>query len=214
MSSDAMHRGQRGQLLIISAPSGGGKTSLVNALLKADPALKLSVSHTTRPPRGSETEGVQYHFVSESEFLAMVEEQAFVEHAQVFDHHYGTHHDQLKNKLDRGLDVILEIDWQGARQVRERFPESRSIFILPPSLDVLQQRLAGRATDSETVVKRRMRDAQSEISHWAEYDYLVVNDQFDLALGNLQSIIVSGRLVRERQNARLTNLLAELLGKR
>ena len=113
-----------------------------------------------------------------------------------------------------GLDVILEIDWQGARQVRERFPESRSIFILPPSLDVLQQRLAGRATDSETVVKRRMRDAQSEISHWAEYDYLVVNDQFDLALGNLQSIIVSGRLVRERQNARLTNLLAELLGKR
>jgi guanylate kinase len=202
----------RGNLLIVSAPSGGGKTSLVNALLAGDPGLALSVSHTTRPPRRGEQDGKHYHFVSEQEFRQLAGEGAFAEHALVFGHHYGTHAGFMSEQLDRGLDVILEIDWQGARQVRAAFDACRSVFILPPSLEVLRQRLARRATDSEEVIQRRMQQARDEISHWAEFDFLVVNDHFDTALEDLRAVIRSLRLGRLRQQEENAELLAELLG--
>jgi guanylate kinase len=204
----------RGNLLIVAAPSGAGKTSLVNALLAADERLALSVSHTTRAARPGEQDGQHYHFISNEEFQQRVAAGEFVEHALVFGHHYGTHAGFLSERLEKGLDVILEIDWQGARQVREGFPDCRSIFILPPSLETLRQRLARRATDSEAVISGRMQAARAEISHWAEFDYLVVNDDFDHALADLQSIIRSLRLGRSRRRQEIANLLAELLGSR
>ncbi|MDX1698285.1 MAG: guanylate kinase [Thiohalobacterales bacterium] len=209
MSSEAR---SRGDLLIVAAPSGGGKTSLVNALLETDEMLTLSVSHTTRPPRSSEREGEHYYFVDQPEFERLVREDAFLEHAIVFGNHYGTHAGLLAEKLEQGLDVILEIDWQGARQVRERFPGCCSVFILPPSLDTLRERLSRRATDSSEVIARRMEEAKSEMSHWSEFDYLVVNDQFETALDDLQAVVRSLRLARARQQQAHHELLAELLG--
>ena len=202
----------RGNLLIVAAPSGGGKTSLVNALLAADEKLVLSVSHTTRAPRQGEKNGVQYHFVTRDEFMALADKEAFLEHALVFGYHYGTHGKSLEKQLVQGLDVILEIDWQGAMQIRDAFPDCRSVFILPPSLNALRQRLARRATDSEEVINRRMRDAQAEILHWQEFDFLVVNDDFDTALDNLRAILRSLRLGRAHQKKQYAALLAELLG--
>ncbi|HEY0721126.1 MAG TPA: guanylate kinase [Gammaproteobacteria bacterium] len=200
-----------GTLYIVSAPSGAGKTSLVKALLKETPGITVSVSHTTRQPRPGETDGVEYHFVSVEIFRTMVADGAFLEHAQVFDNFYGTSRSAALDLLKRGTDVILEIDWQGARQVRDMIPGAVSIFILPPSRQTLEARLRGRGQDGEEVIARRMRDAISEMSHFAEFDYLVINDQFEQALLELQSIIAARRLRTPVQQAVNRQLLSALL---
>jgi len=204
---------QEGSLFIIAAPSGGGKTSLVNALLKHDPRLVLSISHTTRAPRPGEIDGQHYHFVSEAEYDQMVNDGDFMEHARVFDYHYGTNRSSVALQLEQDRDVILEIDWQGARQVRKAFPACCLIFIIPPSLEVLRKRLTGRRQDSEKVIQRRMRDAQAEISHWAEFDHLVVNDNFDTALEELRSIINDYRNQQPHKVNKNHLLLAQQLGR-
>ena len=210
MSSNDSHRGS---LFIIAAPSGGGKTSLVNALMKNDPRLVLSVSHTTRPARPGEIDGQHYHFVSESEYESMVSNGDFMEHARVFDHLYGTNRHSVASQLQQDHDVILEIDWQGARQVRNVFPDCCSIFIIPPSLEDLRKRLTGRGQDSEQVIQRRMRDAQAEISHWSEFDQLVVNDNFETALKELHAIIVDHRDKKPHKVNKNHQLLAQRLGR-
>jgi guanylate kinase len=198
-------------LLVLSAPSGAGKTSLVKALLKATTGITVSVSHTTRKPRSGESDGVEYHFVSVETFRNMVADGAFLEHAQVFDNFYGTSRSAALDLLKRGIDVILEIDWQGARQVRTMIPGAVSIFILPPSRQALEERLRGRGQDGEEVIARRMRDAISEMSHYAEFDYLVINDQFEQALLELQSIVAARRLRTAVQQASQRELLSSLL---
>jgi guanylate kinase len=202
----------KGTLYIVSAPSGAGKTSLVKALSESLPGVAVSVSHTTRAMRPGEHDGVNYHFVSRQDFEAMVARDGFLEHARVFDHHYGTGRSQVESQLERGLDVILEIDWQGARQVRERMPGSLSLFILPPSREVLAQRLRGRGQDPEEVIQRRMRDAEAQMGHYDEFDHIVINDEFQVALGEMRCIIVAQRLRREVQRERHRALLASLLG--
>ena len=208
-----MSDSSQGSLFIIAAPSGGGKTSLVNALLKDDPRLVLSVSHTTRAARPGEVDGQHYHFVSEADYQQMVKHGDFMEHARVFDHYYGTNRHSVATQLKQGQDVILEIDWQGARQVRKVFPECFSIFIIPPSLEDLRKRLTGRGQDSAEVIQRRMRDAQAEISHWAEFDYLVVNDKFDVALEELRAIINDYRERKPHKVNKNHQLLAQQLGR-
>jgi len=179
----------RGRLWVVAAPSGAGKTSLVRALLDRDPSLRFSISYTTRPKRSSEVDGRDYFFVSEGEFLAMVGREAFLEHARVFDNWYGTGREHVEELLAGGHSVVLEIDWQGARQVRERAPESRSIFILPPSAAELERRLRGRETDEEAVILRRLKDALGDMAHWLEFDYVVVNDDFAAALEQLAAVV-------------------------
>jgi len=198
-------------LYVVAAPSGGGKTSLVSALLKMDDRVKLSVSHTTRPPRPGEKDGVHYHFVDEAAFLGLIENNAFLEHARVFDHRYGTGRKAVKQQLAAGYDVLLDIDWQGARQIRHSFPHCRTIFIIPPSLDVLRQRLKARRQDNDVTINHRMREAKAEISHWDEFDYLIINDVFDEALSDLQSIIRKGIPRRLDEEQRKGKILAELL---
>jgi len=200
-----------GKLYIISAPSGAGKTSLVRQLIADVEQLTVSISHTTRPMRPGEIQGQDYYFVSVAEFQAMLEQQAFLEHAQVFDNFYGTAQRTVQKNLDQGLDVILEIDWQGAQQIKKLRPDSLSIFILPPSTAILQHRLRNRGQDDEQTIARRMRDAVTEISHYDEFDYLVVNDVFTQALAELKSIILANRLTRQRQQQQLKPLLAALL---
>ena len=201
----------RGTLYIVSAPSGAGKTSLVKALLKLMEGISVSVSHTTRAKRPGEEDGVNYHFVDTATFTAMIEEGAFLEHAQVFDNYYGTSEPSVIDQLASGQDVILEIDWQGAQQVRKRFPDAVGIFILPPSKTALRERLTDRGQDDEATIDRRMRDAESEMSHYHEFDYVVVNDQFDVALAELQAIVTSQRLHIHRQGPGLAQLVSELL---
>jgi len=210
MSSSESHQGS---LFIIAAPSGGGKTSLVNALLKTDPRLVLSVSHTTRAARPGEIDGQHYYFVDEAEYEQMVNKGDFMEYARVFDHHYGTNRNSVARQLEQDRDVILEIDWQGARQVRAVFPDCCSIFIIPPSLEDLRKRLTGRGQDSASVIQRRMRDARAEISHWAEFDYLVVNDNFDAALEELLAIINDHRNGKSHIVNKKHQLLAQKLGR-
>ena len=176
-------------LFIIAAPSGCGKTSLVEALIKKTKNLCVSVSHTTRPPRADETNGINYYFVSINEFEEMIKNNAFVEHATVFDNHYGSSTKLIREKLDEGIDVILEIDWQGARQVKENMPNSVSIFILPPSKEALLGRLQQRAQDDEITINRRMSEAQNQMKHFNEFDYLVINDKFSSALNDLNLIM-------------------------
>lgn len=200
-----------GKLYIVSAPSGAGKTSLVKRLRAEVDNLTVSVSHTTRAMRSGEVHGVDYFFVTVDDFKAMIEAQAFLEHAQVFDNFYGTAQETVERNLAQGHDVILEIDWQGAQQVRRMLPESISIFILPPSTAVLRQRLQNRGQDDEATISRRMRDAVTEISHYPEFDYLVVNDDFERALDQLKSIIVANRLTQQRQQQILMPLLQNLL---
>ncbi len=200
-----------GDLYAVSAPSGAGKTSLVAALQSSEPGLHVSVSHTTRPRRNNERDGVDYHFVSEQEFVTMVDADAFLEHARVFDCRYGTTGDSVHKHLAVGEDVILEIDWQGASQVRRRQPGCIGIFILPPSRQSLTERLGRRAQDADEVVARRMRDAVAEMSHFGEFDYLVINDDFETALADMRSIIRSRRLRQERQGALQRELIASLL---
>lgn len=201
----------RGTLYTVSAPSGAGKTSLVNALLKQCADLTVSVSHTTRPMRPGEVDGINYHFVDEAVFTAMLEQQAFLEHARVFNNYYGTSRDWVEQTLASGQDVILEIDWQGAEQIRRLVPECVSIFILPPSLEILEQRLTGRGQDDASVIQHRLAEAQQEMSHYVEAEYLVINDQFDIALSELQAIVTSHRLRQENQRQRNGNLLRDLL---
>jgi len=200
-----------GTLYVISAPSGAGKTSLIRALLGRDGHLGLSVSYTTRAPRPGEIDGVHYHFVDEMAFQRLIAEGALLEHAQVFGNWYGTAEATLRSGLEEGRDLILEIDWQGARQVRERFPQAVGIFILPPSLAVLHDRLLGRGQDGEAVIAGRMARAQAEIAHYRDYDYLVVNEVFDAALDDLLAILRAERLRRGKQELRLAGLLANLL---
>ena len=185
-------------LFIIAAPSGCGKTSLVEALIKKTKNLCVSVSHTTRPPRPDEVNGINYYFVSINEFEEMIKNNAFVEHATVFDNHYGSSTKLIREKLDEGIDVILEIDWQGARQVKENMPNSISIFILPPSKEALLGRLQQRAQDDEITIKKRMSDAQNQMQHFNEFDYLVINDDFNSALNDLNLIICRPDKASER----------------
>lgn len=176
-------------LFIIAAPSGCGKTSLVKALLGSSSKLSVSVSHTTRKPRKGEINGENYHFVSKERFGEMISNNDFVEFAEVFGNMYGTARSNIKKKLEANIDIILEIDWQGARQVRENMPNSISIFILPPSKNVLLQRLTDRGQDDEETISKRMKNSESEMSHYDEFEYLVINDQFDSALNDLKAII-------------------------
>ena len=200
-----------GTLYTVSAPSGAGKTSLVNALIERCGGLQVSVSHTTRPMRPAEKEGVNYHFVSENVFVDMLDRAEFLEHAQVFGNLYGTSSVWLEEQLERGLDVILEIDWQGARQVKQLLPETQSIFILPPSRQALQQRLSLRGQDDPSIIEGRMNAAVAEMSHYVESDFLVVNKDFDQALDQLQCIVASQRLRTARQQEILPSMLQKLL---
>ena len=182
----------RGQLLVVAAPSGAGKTSLVRALMERDPSLRFSISFTTRPKRPSEQDGRDYFFVDKVTFDHMVSEGEFLEYARVFDNSYGTSRKQVNSLLAAGENVILEIDWQGARQIRAKAPECRSIFILPPSRAELERRLKDRKTDSAEVIARRLRDSIADMSHWQEFDYVVINDDFERALEDLQAIVAGG----------------------
>lgn len=200
-----------GNLYIVSAPSGAGKTSLVNALLPTLPSVKVSISHTTRAQRPGECDGVNYHFVGQETFQRMIGEGAFLEYAEVFGNFYGTSQQWVRKTLATGCDVILEIDWQGAQQIRRLMPEALSIFILPPSRAALEQRLTQRGQDDADVIARRMAQAISEMSHYVEADYVVVNDVFETALEDLRSILIAGRLRLSRQSVRHQALLTELL---
>ena len=201
----------RGQLYIIAAPSGAGKTSLVKALHEHLPGIAVSVSHTTRARRSGEEDGVHYHFVDHAEFERMVGEGEFLEHARVFDNFYGTAQSSVEVNLAAGLDVILEIDWQGAQQVRRVFPEALGIFILPPAREVLETRLRGRGQDDDKIIARRMSDATTEIQHYAEFDFLVINDVFEEALRELACIFRAQRLSFVRSSARHARLIKDLL---
>jgi guanylate kinase len=194
-------------LFIVSAPSGAGKTSLVKELVERDPGLTLSVSCTTRPAREGEQDGVHYHFLDRERFEREIGEGAFLEHAEVFGNLYGTRAADVRRRLDAGQDVLLEIDWQGARQVRERFPEAIGLFVLPPSIEELERRLRGRGTDSDDVIARRMAQAHDELAHFAEYSYLVVNDCFETALAALAAIVTAERQRLAYQRPRLATLL-------
>lgn len=197
----------KGTLFIVSAPSGAGKSSLIDALLKRfnlDDKLRLSVSHTTRAPRPGEINHVSYHFITNEEFEKLIERNAFYEYAHVFDHYYGTSREIVEQWLNEGKDVLLDIDWQGARQIRLQTPDAKGIFIVPPSLEELNRRLVTRATDAPEVIEKRMSKAISEISHYNEYDYVIVNDDFDESLLNMRSIILSNRQKMDKQKHYIT----------
>ncbi|MBS0579366.1 MAG: guanylate kinase [Proteobacteria bacterium] len=200
-----------GRLFVIAAPSGAGKTSLVRALLEQEPGLHLSVSHTTRNRRPTEVDGREYHFTTVEDFRRLIERGAFLEHAQVFDNLYGTSRLFVQQRLDAGQDVVLEIDWQGAQQVRRALPQCVTIFILPPSRAALAERLATRATDSPQVIERRLRDAGADMAHYAEFDYVVVNDDFAHAVADLRRIIAGDAADLASDRPQLAALLAELL---
>jgi guanylate kinase len=202
---------ERGRLYVVSAPSGAGKTSLVKALMEREPRIRFSVSYTTRKPRPKEIPGRDYHFVTAERFAEMAARGEFLEHARVFDNCYGTAVHTVEEALTNGEQLLLEIDWQGARQVRARLPEARSIFILPPSRSALEQRLKDRSTDSDAVIQRRLQDAAQDIAHWTEFDYVAINDRFDQALGDLQAIVEDrgGHLTAQRPE--VARLAAELL---
>ena len=200
-----------GQLFIIAAPSGAGKTSLVRALLESLEAVTVSVSHTTRAPRPSEREGQDYYYVNTQTFEQLIAADEFLEYARVFDHYYGTRRAEVDRKLVQGIDVILEIDWQGAQQVRAKWPGSQGIFILPPSLSALRQRLQQRGQDEPDVIERRMRDAVSEMSHYDEFDYLIINDEFEQSLAALRAIFIACRQRKEIQILRRQALIHGLL---
>jgi guanylate kinase len=200
-----------GTLYIISAASGAGKTSLVSAVLQQVSEIEVSVSHTTRTPREGEVDGVNYHFVDNDKFEEMVEAGEFYESAMVFGNMYGTSRQHIQEQLLKGKDVILEIDWQGARQIRHLMTDAKSIYIAPPSMTALRERLSKRGQDDDAVINKRMREAISEMSHYAEFEYLVINDDFDEARDNLAAIIRGNRMLIQHQQQKHAELLAELL---
>jgi len=202
-----------GNLFIVTAPSGAGKSSLVNALLEADPGIKLSISYTTRAPRPGEENGVHYHFVSVDTFRDMLNRGDFLESAEVYGNYYGTSQPWIEDQIRAGRDLLLEIDWQGAAQVRKLFPEALSLFILPPSLAELRRRLEGRGQDSQEIIARRLAAAQEDISQAYSFDYLVVNDDFDVALADIQAIVRARRLGIQNQMRALEPLLNDLLSR-
>ena len=203
---------QRGKLFVIAAPSGAGKTSLVRALIQRQPDLRFSISYTTRAKRPAERDGHDYFFVDKPRFQQMIAAGEFLEHAQVFDNFYGTSRAQVEGLLAAGDNVLLEIDWQGAQQIRSAMPECRSIFILPPSRAELERRLRTRATDSDAVIERRLRDSIADMSHWNEFDYVVVNDDFERAAADLESIISGNGEPLQRDRFELQTLIRSLLG--
>lgn len=203
---------RRGRLFVVAAPSGAGKTSLVKALLERRPELRLSISHTTRKMRPTEQAGREYYFVSVDEFRQRIGRGEFLEHAQVFDNYYGTGRAPVEEQLAQGRDVVLEIDWQGARQVRGALPECVSIFILPPSRRALEDRLRNRQTDSNEVIERRLRDAVGDMSHWDEFDYVVVNDDFERAVTDLSRVVSGDGADLLASRPTLQPLLKDLLG--
>jgi len=202
---------ERGRLYVVSAPSGAGKTSLVKALMEREPRIRFSVSYTTRKPRPNEIPGRDYHFVTIERFAEMAAHDEFLEHAQVFDNCYGTGVRAVEEALANGEQLLLEIDWQGATQVRNRLPEAHSIFILPPSRGSLEHRLKGRSTDSEAVIARRLKDAAQDLAHWAEFDYVVINDRFEQALEDLRAIVEGRGGSLAAQRPEVAALAAELL---
>jgi guanylate kinase len=202
---------KRGRLFVIAAPSGAGKTSLVKALLERKPELHVSISYTTRTKRATEEDGREYHFVSVGDFQRLQEQGQFLEYAQVFDNFYGTGRRPVETELARGNNVVLEIDWQGAQQVRRTLPECVTIFVLPPSLASLEERLRKRRTDSEQVIARRLRDAVGDMSHWNEFNYVVVNDDFERAVADLVSIVEGHGEALEGRRPQLQGLLGGLL---
>lgn len=205
----ALH-GPVGKLFIVTAPSGAGKTTLVRALVESDPSLRVSVSHTTRPKRSKEEDGVNYHFVEKAQFLDMLHAGDFLESAEVYGHHYGTSHSWVVEQLEQQQNVILEIDWQGATQVRNLIPEACYIFILPPSLESLTDRLEQRAQDDADTIERRMAQARSVIEHVAEADFVIINDDFDVALEDVRAVIRAQRLTTAHQQRNLAELLTKL----
>jgi len=210
MSAAAARR--RGSLFVIAAPSGAGKTSLVKAILARDPSLRVSVSHTTRKQRPTEEPGRDYNFVTVGEFNRLIGQEEFLEHAQVFDNFYGTGRAQVEALREAGHDVILEIDWQGAQQVRKAQPDCKTVFILPPSRVELETRLRNRKTDSDEVIERRLRDAVADMSHYAEFDYVIVNDEFETAVAQLLAILRGGGTEYGAKRPALAPRLANLLG--
>ena len=199
-----------GNIFIVAAPSGAGKSSLVNAVLAEDGNVLLSVSYTTRAPRPGETNGVDYHFVTREQFMGMAQHGDFLESAEVYGNLYGTSQSWISQENGKGRDILLEIDWQGAAQVRAKFPDSIGIFILPPSLEALESRLKGRKQDSAEVIAKRLAAAREDISHVAEFDYVIINDMLDEALQQLNAVIVAARLRRSRQLTRQENLINQL----
>lgn len=200
-----------GLLFTVSAPSGAGKTSLVRALAKQDSNLRVSISHTTRPRRPTEQDGLNYHFIDREKFLRMAEQGGFLEHAQVFGHHYGTSAQEVRSARSEGWDLILEIDWQGAAQVRRKAPETIGIFVAPPSKALLRQRLVDRGEDSMEAIERRLAEARREMSHYREFDYLVINDDFDAALADLRAILAAERIKNAARSGRHRTILNDLL---
>jgi guanylate kinase len=200
-----------GNLFIVAAPSGGGKTSLVRNLIDTLEYIEVSISHTTRVMRPGEAHGVDYFFVDEEQFTTMINEGAFIEHAQVFNHLYGTSKAQIRERLERGIDVVLDIDWQGAAQIKNDFPEAVSIFIIPPSIEALKERLTNRGQDNDEIIRGRMKKAQDELSHYSEFDYLIVNDTFEHAAADLCAIVLANRLRIERQVNKQAKLLSFLM---
>ncbi len=199
------------QLFILSAPSGAGKTSMVREACSRLDNLVVSVSHTTRPMRPKDRDGIDYHFVDEAAFHEMIANAEFLEHAKVFDNFYGTSHQSVKETLAGGKDVLLEIDWQGADQVRRLIPEACSIFIVPPSRETLEHRLRGRASDSEEVIERRIADAVSDMRHFSNYDYLIINDEFEQAVAELCAVVLSKRVEVNRQAEERSRTISELI---
>jgi guanylate kinase len=201
----------QGRLYVIAAPSGAGKTSLVKALMEREPRIQFSVSYTTRQPRLNEIPGRDYHFVSAERFQEMIANNEFLENARVFDNCYGTGLRTVQEALSNGEELLLEIDWQGARQVRARLPEACSIFILPPSRHALEQRLKGRSTDSDEVIQRRLRDAAEDLGHWSEFDYVVINDRFEQAIEDLRAIVENRGSHLVAQRPEVVHLAARLV---
>ena len=200
-----------GHLYVVSAPSGAGKTSLVKALMEREPELRFSVSYTTRAPRPNEVEGRDYHFIAPDEFQRMADRGEFLEHARVFDNFYGTGRETVREALAAGQLLLLEIDWQGARQVRASMPAAHSVFILPPTRRALEERLTARSTDSPDVIRRRLEDAQRDIAHWIEFDYVVINDRFEQAVIDFQAIVSSRGEALRAARPDVARLAAELL---
>jgi guanylate kinase len=199
-----------GNLFIVSAPSGAGKTSLVSALLRHNTQIALSVSYTTRAPRPGETDGVEYHYVTREKFMEMTQHGDFLESAEVYGNLYGTSQSWISQEIHKGRDILLEIDWQGAAQVRSKFPNSIGIFILPPSLSALESRLKGRNQDSAEIIAKRLQAAREDISHVAEFDYVIINDKLDEALQQLNAVVIAAGLRRNRQLTRQSELINQL----